>query len=293
VCARLQAEQAGRGEAAGSVPPPAVFIFHRSGARDIVVDFMQRCSGEEQFERAPVVCDPKIRREVLESDAVKGSPVLAATVAMTGSSSLFARQSDDLIPHLFVVTESKIAYFSMNWRSWSTPKASDVFFDDVDEFVPEELRDCDAPGAAEASAATAARPPGNGEDAGAPGLQHHKERLAEPPIVGNTAPPTAAKPTAVAKKEARSGLRACMFGGRAAEAASSVGQAVEQKVLTFVKALPLPPKEMVFENSARPELTIKGDSTVLIRFYDDAGRESWRRALAYALSKAGGPWTRR
>jgi len=58
-------------------------------------------------------------------------------------------------------------------------------------------------------------------------------------------------------------------------------------VLEDVKEWSLPPKDVIFNNAAdQPDLKINtGSGSVLIRFYDDEGRESWRRALAYYLTK--------
>merc|ERR1712086_418412 len=58
----------------------------------------------------------------------------------------------------------------------------------------------------------------------------------------------------------------------------------------------LPPKEITFDDTSEaPDLILNfpRGGEVTIRFYDDTGREDWRRALAYYLAtKADTSWSR-
>jgi len=77
-------------------------------------------------------------------------------------------------------------------------------------------------------------------------------------------------------------------GGKAAEKAKDAP--------TFLKKLDKhdlkKTSEVTYGAGADAELTLKFGKTCGIRFFDDSGREHWRRALAYSLSRTEKPWAR-
>jgi len=73
----------------------------------------------------------------------------------------------------------------------------------------------------------------------------------------------------------------------------------ETPVLTHLGTHILPPKQVIFEHGPEPELTLAFADTqdgsvtrTTIHFLDDAGRERWRQALAWFISKLGSGWRR-
>merc|ERR1712094_68416 len=55
-----------------------------------------------------------------------------------------------------------------------------------------------------------------------------------------------------------------------------------------------PPKEVIFHVGREAELNLNfgGGNDLQIRFFDDSGRENWRKGLAYYLAKQEKTWTR-
>lgn len=244
--------------------PKDVFVFHRRDARDVCLESLRRQSGTSRATRAAIVNDPGIRQEVLKHVG-DPSEVLAATMARNTTGVI--DRSVRAPMRFFVLTMKVVLEFGLALNKWQVPDESTVCFDDTDDFKPPDLvkrkdkRKVIAAtsqvgnGAGDAGAESVVPPgPSEGER-----LRQHMERLGD-----------------IQRRQAQASDRP------------------PSQVLTLLKKYELPPTMVSFETGAEADLSLnfKG-SSVTIRFYDDSGREFWRRALAYYLTRSNTAWERK
>eukprot|EP00928_Gymnodinium_smaydae_P067752 TRINITY_DN5075_c2_g1_i1.p1 TRINITY_DN5075_c2_g1~~TRINITY_DN5075_c2_g1_i1.p1 ORF type:complete len:1545 (-),score=431.35 TRINITY_DN5075_c2_g1_i1:77-4177(-) len=244
--------------------PHELLMFHHASDLETCLECLSRCGGSGR--RVQVINDPAIRAEVLAKAG--DAEILAACVATRLPSSTAPASGPASDPCLFVMTMKSILQFSVNMQSWFAPdEDTDIYFD-PDDPSPSGSGQTEGsttkaaaghPGAAAATTAVAV--PGEGTPSKVGQLKAHMQRQQQ-----NIEP--VRRPKASKDKKASS-------------------------VLSLVTEKALPPSEVVFETSQEAVLLLKaGGEELRIRFYDDAGREQWRRALTQYLSKHDSSWER-
>eukprot|EP00929_Paragymnodinium_shiwhaense_P058630 TRINITY_DN29370_c1_g1_i2.p1 TRINITY_DN29370_c1_g1~~TRINITY_DN29370_c1_g1_i2.p1 ORF type:complete len:2068 (+),score=611.52 TRINITY_DN29370_c1_g1_i2:450-6206(+) len=275
------------GLAAAAKPNYNNFMFHRALDCEEVLQCLHKNSGamfEVQDEddvlprRAPIVNDPTIRNQVLEKAA--DAKVLAASIALPGLS----QSPADLLqgarePRLYVLTMKGLLEFSINMGAWALPtEEADIYFD-ADDFVHAAnagtMASTASPGGAGGAAAG-----GEAAVAGAESLELSAEAEAE----RMRAHVDRLKLDVTRKADDSKAAAGAAHGMGVTLANSSVANFVSEKSSL---------SEVTFETSEDATLALKfGGQNVNIQFYDDSGRELWRKALAYYLAHGGSSWER-
>jgi len=293
------------GEVDTGRPRVSLFAFHRMRVRDDCANVLRRYTADRDHERAQIVNDPRIRKEVIEHDSIKGTQVLAVTLAMSVSQQASRRPwgkaaQSEFAPLLFVLGEKAAMSFSLTFQNWQLPNREDTYFDDGDDFVPKDLfselatKDDimkELPVLADTSEAARGDSPNAIEDdpKTKDRMAHHLERLHEDRGPGAQreempalpAPPAPPQPSPW-KLRTCGAVRTSPGVGKKAvlEASGKVLEKEEEVCL-------VPITEAVFEPYPQAELKLTGDKSIAIRFFDDPGREAWRRGLAYLTAASG------